>query len=81
MDKRVENFLKGTKWIETPMFIYKKEGIVLNKGMYKGYNLSENYKENKYEIIEMLDKISDEGTRHIRTLIDMIKQDLERDAK
>lgn len=76
MEERVRMFLKGTKWID-PIFIYSKKGILLNKGTYKGFNLTENYKGNECNIIELLDNISSEGSKHIKDLIKMVKEDLQ----
>ena len=60
-----------------PLFIYKKDGIIMNKGSYKGFNLSKNYIVNKTDIIHLLDDIADENIKHIKDIMKMIKEDLE----
>lgn len=72
---RIEHFISQTKYND-PLFIYSKHGIILNQGPNKGFNLSSNYIGNECEIIEMLDKIADESTRHLKTIIKMVKDDL-----
>lgn len=73
---RIEHFISQTKYTD-PLFIYSKQGIILNQGPQKGLNLTEIYIGNECEIIELLDKIGDESTKHLRTIIKMVKEDLE----
>ncbi len=72
---RIEHFISQTKYND-PLFIYSKNGIILNQGQNKGLNLTKSYIGNECEIIELLDKIADDSTRHLRTIIKMVKDDL-----
>lgn len=72
---RIEHFISQTKYND-PLFIYSKHGIILNKGQNKGLNLSKVYIGNECEIIELLDKIADDSTKHLKTIIKMVKDDL-----
>lgn len=76
MEERVKMFLQGTKYIE-PLFIYSKKGILLNKGGLKGTNLSEMYIGNECEVIELIDKITEDTSKHIRAIAKMVKEDLQ----
>ena len=57
MNKRVENLLKKTKIKE--IYEYRKDGIYINYGYFKGISLSKEYIKNEDSVERFLENILD----------------------